>query len=78
MSDRNLDLTADSPDAQLAAYLQRFRPHRSHEAGTFGNLCCLLGFHLWAQPDYASLASRRSIRFCCWCPMVEIDGTRYC
>jgi hypothetical protein len=41
------------------------------------NLCCFLGFHLWAQPDYSSQAPRRTIRFCRWCPMVEIDGTRY-
>ncbi|HSZ18122.1 MAG: hypothetical protein WBV28_19210 [Terracidiphilus sp.] len=66
-----------SADAKLAAYLQSFWPHRSHESGTFRNLACLFGFHLWAQPNYASLAPRRSIRFCRWCSCVEIDGTRY-
>ena len=49
----------------------------AHEAGTLRNLCCLLGFHLWAQPDYSAHAARRSIRFCCWCDSVEIDGVRY-
>jgi hypothetical protein len=77
MSIKNPEIVAESPDARLAAYLQRFWPHRSHEAGALRNLCCALGFHLWAQPDYSSQAPRRSIRFCRWCPMVEIDGTRY-
>lgn len=77
MSDRNSEFAVESPDAKLARYLQRFWPHRTHEAGTLRNICCLLGFHLWAQPDYSSLASRRSIRFCRWCDSVEIDGVRY-
>jgi hypothetical protein len=77
MFDKNSECLIESPDAELARYLQRFWPHRSHEAGTLRNLCCLLGFHLWAQPDCSSLAPRRSIRFCRWCPMVEIDGARY-
>jgi hypothetical protein len=67
----------DSPDAELAAYLQRFWPHRAHESGVLRSLCCMLGFHLWAQPDYSALVSRRNIRFCRWCPAVEIDGIRY-
>lgn len=67
----------DSPDAELAGYLQRFWPHRNHESGTLRALGCFLGFHLWAQPDYSALASRRNIRFCRWCPTVEIDGIRY-
>lgn len=67
----------DSSDAELATYLQKFWPHRSHEAGTIRNLCCLLGFHLWAHPDNSSIAPRRNIRFCLWCPAVEIDGTPY-
>ncbi len=66
-----------SADAQLARYLQSFWPHRTHESGALRNLCCFLGFHLWAQPNYASLAPRRSIRFCRWCSCVEIDGARY-
>jgi hypothetical protein len=65
------------PDAGLAAQMQRLWPHRGHESGTFRNLCCLLGFHLWVQPDYSSLASRRRIHFCRWCPAVEIDGIPY-
>jgi hypothetical protein len=66
-----------NPDAELAAYLRRFWPHRVHESGTLRNLCCALGFHLWAQPDYSALTSRQSIRFCLWCPTIEIDGVRY-
>jgi len=77
MPDKNLELAPVSPDAELARYLQRFWPHRAHEAGALRNFCCLLGLHLWAQPDYSSLASRRSIRFCRWCDTVEIDGVRY-
>ena len=77
MPHKNPEFVAESPDAELARYLQRFWPHRVHEAGTLRNLGCLLGFHLWAQPDYSSLASRRSIRFCRWCNSVEIDGVRY-
>ncbi|HEY6489683.1 MAG: hypothetical protein WCC26_07900 [Terracidiphilus sp.] len=64
-------------DAELAAHLQRFWPHRAHESGALRALCCFLGFHLWAQPDYSALVSRRSIRFCCWCSTVEIDGVDY-
>ena len=77
MSNHNPEFAAESPDAKLAHSLQRLWPHRAHEAGTLRNLCCLLGFHLWAQPDYSLRASRRSIRFCCWCDSVEIDGVRY-
>ncbi len=77
MMNRNPEIAAESPDAALARYLQRFWPHREHEAGTLRSLCCFLGFHFWAQPSYSALASRRSIRFCRWCPTVEIDGTRY-
>jgi hypothetical protein len=66
-----------NPDAELAAYLRRFWPHRVHESGTLRNLCCALGFHLWAQPDYSALTSRQSIRFCLWCSTIEIDGVRY-
>ncbi|HUN86226.1 MAG TPA: hypothetical protein VMU48_17740 [Terracidiphilus sp.] len=67
----------DSPDTELARYLQNFWPHRSHESGTLRSICCRLGLHLWAQPDYTSVAPRRQIRFCLWCPTVEIDGKRY-
>lgn len=77
MSHENHELVADSPDAQLARYLQRLWPHREHESGAFRALCCLLGFHSWAQPNYSAQASRRSIRFCLSCSAVEIDGTRY-
>ncbi len=77
MSPRNPEHIADSADAQLAYYLQRFWPHRDHEAGTLRALCCLLGLHLWAQPDFSALASRRNIRFCLGCSTVEIDGVRY-
>jgi len=77
MLDRNPEFVAESPDAELARSLQRLWPHRVHEAGTLRNLCCLLGFHLWAQPSYSSLVSRRCIRFCRWCATVEIDGIRY-
>jgi len=66
-----------NPDAELAAHLRRFWPHREHESGMLRALGCLLGFHLWAQPDYSALVSRRSIRFCRWCSAVEIDGVRY-
>ena len=77
MFERNSEPETESRDAQLARYLQRFWPHRAHEAGVLRNLCCFLGLHLWAQPDYSSLASRRTIRFCHWCNTVEIDGVRY-
>jgi hypothetical protein len=73
----NPQTSTDSPDAELARYLQRFWPHRSHESGTLRDICCLLGFHLWVQPDYSSLAPRHNIRFCRWCPTIEINGTRY-
>src|ERR1700743_1696145 len=76
MKNKNSELAVEAPDAELARTLQRFWPHRVHESGTLRNLCCLLGFHLWAQPDYSAFASRRDIRFCCWCASVEIDGTR--
>jgi hypothetical protein len=65
---------SEHPDAELAACLRRFWPHREHESGTLRALACLLGFHLWLQPSYASLAERRKIRFCRWCRAVEIDG----
>ena len=34
MSEKNPECIIESPDAELARYLQRFWPHRSHEAGT--------------------------------------------
>ena len=77
MFNKNPEFAAESPDAELARSLQRFWPHRAQEAGLLQNFCCLLGLHLWAQPDYSRLASRRNIRFCHWCSTVEIDGTRY-
>jgi len=77
MFPRNSELSADPADAQLARSLQRLWPHRAHEAGTLRALCCLLGLHLWAQPDFSALASRRSIRFCLGCSTVEIDGVPY-
>jgi hypothetical protein len=77
MFNRNVEIAAESPDAELARNLQRFWPHRAHEAGTLRGLCCLLGLHLWAQPDFSAHASRRNIRFCLGCSAVEIDGTRY-
>lgn len=77
MFNRDPQSAPNSPDAELARYLQRFWPHRAHEAGTLRNFACLLGFHMFAQPDYTSLSPRRSIRFCRWCDTVEIDGVRY-
>ena len=77
MKNRNPEWAVESPDAELARTLQRLWPHRVHEAGTLRNLCCLLGFHLWAQPNYSALAARRRILFCRWCSTVEIDGVRY-
>jgi len=66
-----------SPDEQLARTLQRLWPHRTHESGALRSFLCLLGVHRWAQPDYTSVAPRRSIRFCLSCSTVEIDGIRY-
>lgn len=77
MTEERISAIQDSSDAQLARYLQGFWPHRAHESGTLRNICCWLGFHLWAQPDYTSIAPRRQIRFCLWCPAIEIDGQRY-
>ena len=64
-------------DAELAVYLARFWPHREHESGVLRSLLCFLGLHLWVQPDYSSLAAKRQIRFCRWCPSIEIDGKVY-
>jgi hypothetical protein len=66
-----------SHDEQLARQLQTFWPHRSHESGVLRSLLCFFGLHLWAQPDYNSLAPHRSLRFCLWCSTVEIDGVHY-
>ncbi|HLY43435.1 MAG TPA: hypothetical protein VKR52_19640 [Terracidiphilus sp.] len=66
-----------SPDEQLARTLQRLWPHRKHEGGTWRAFLCLLGLHRWAVPDYTSIATHRSIRFCLSCSTVEIDGVFY-
>jgi hypothetical protein len=63
--------------AQLARSLQQMWPHREHESGALRALMCRLGLHLWLQPDYSGFAQRRAVRFCLWCPCVEIDGRLY-
>jgi hypothetical protein len=77
MFNRNLEIADEPPDAALARYLQHIWPHLAHEAGTLRGLCCLFGLHLWAQPDFSAVASRRTIHFCLGCSAVEIDGVRY-
>jgi hypothetical protein len=52
-------------------------PHREHESGALRALMCLLGLHLWLQPDYSSITNKRAVRFCMWCSCVEIDGQVY-
>jgi hypothetical protein len=66
-----------SPEMQLARYLARFWPHREHESGLLRSLLCSIGIHLWLQPNYTGLAGNRRIRFCHWCPTIEIDGVGY-
>jgi hypothetical protein len=38
---------------------------------------CLIGLHLWLQPDYSAVAPKKAVRFCHWCSCVEIDGQVY-
>jgi hypothetical protein len=64
-------------EAQLARSLQQMWPHREHESGALRALMCRLGMHLWLQPDYSGFAPRWTVRFCLWCPCVEIDGRLY-
>lgn len=64
-------------EAQLARSLQRMWPYREHESGALRALMCHLGMHLWLQPDYSGLAPCRTVRFCLWCPCVEIDRRVY-
>jgi hypothetical protein len=61
----------------LVPTLQRMWPHREHESGALRALMCLLGLHLWLQPDYSSITNKRAVRFCMWCSCVEIDGQVY-
>ena len=64
-------------ETRLARSLQRMWPHREHESGVLRSLLCFLGLHLWLAPDYSSVVRRRDIRFCHWCPCVQIDGRIY-
>lgn len=77
MIQRSAPHSAYASDTELAKSLQRFWPHRTHESGLVRSLLCLLGIHLWLQPDYSGIVPRRNIRFCHWCTTVEIDGIRY-
>lgn len=64
-------------ETQLARSLQRMWPHREHESGLLRSLMCFFGLHLWLAPDYRTIVRRRNVRFCLWCPCVEIDGRVY-
>lgn len=77
MRDENIPAPTYARDAELARSLQRMWPHRTHESGVIHSLLCFLGLHFWAQPDFASHAPRRAVRFCLWCSTVEIDGNLY-
>jgi hypothetical protein len=63
--------------AQLVRTLQSMWPHREHESGALRALMCLIGLHLWLQPDYSAVAPKKAVRFCHWCSCVEIDGQVY-
>jgi hypothetical protein len=63
--------------AELVRTLQRMWPHREHESGLLRSLMCFCGLHLWLQLDYTAFAPKRAVRFCPWCPSIEIDGRVY-
>jgi hypothetical protein len=66
-----------STDAQLANILRKLWPHRQHESNAFMHLMCYFGLHQWSPKDVERLLPERKVRFCRWCPGVEIDGVIY-
>jgi hypothetical protein len=66
-----------SSDAELADVLRKLWPHRKHESNALRGVMCYFGFHRWSKMDLKRLLPEREVRFCRWCPGVEIDGVIY-
>ena len=73
----NTDCPSGYPDAQLAKVLRKLWPHREHESNVFRNVMCFFGLRRWLEMNLERLLPEREVRFCRWCPGVEIDGVIY-
>ncbi len=61
----------------MAEILRKLWPHREHESGPLRKLVCYFGMHRWSQMDVERIVPEREVRFCRWCPGIEIDGVIY-
>jgi hypothetical protein len=57
-----------------AESLASLSPHRLHESNWFKNLLCRFGLHRWYLVQWEGLVAARAVRFCRWCPKVELPG----
>jgi hypothetical protein len=64
-------------DPALIRSLAKFWPHREHESSAIKNMFCCIGLHRWRQLDLSQLYPAREIRYCFWCPKIEVDGVYY-
>jgi hypothetical protein len=64
-------------DPALIRSLARFWPHREHESSAIKNMLCCIGLHRWRRLDLSQLYPGRKIRYCFWCPKIEVDGVYY-
>jgi hypothetical protein len=71
------NISISPPDAKLANILRKLWPNREHESNAFMGLLCHLGWHRWSTVDVERIIPERVVRFCRWCPGVEIDGVIY-
>ena len=63
-----------SSDPTFIASPARLWPHREHESNAVKNFCCRAGLHRWRRLDMSELYPGKDVRFCFWCPKIEIDG----
>lgn len=58
--------------ALTAESLASLSPHRLHESNWFKNLLCSFGLHRWYLVQWDISVPARAVRFCRWCPKVEL------
>jgi hypothetical protein len=57
-----------------AESLASLSPHRLHESNWFKNLLCSFGLHCWYHIQRDGSVPAKTVRFCRWCPKVELPG----